>query len=463
MTRPDLMTVPICTALLLAAGGAAARAQVRLPAGAALVAAASPAAPATPPPVTLTLDEAIARGLAASHGLAALDATQAAAVSAAAGQAAARKPLVSLQAGYQRTSHVDAFGLSVPGRGFQVIYPDIPDNYLTRLDVQWPIYSGGRVSALERAARAEAGASGDDVATAREDLRLAITRAFWALVTARDAVQVVAQAHRRMEAHLKDVRNQFAVGLLPPNDVSAAEAQEARQRMLLIQAGNQRDVAAAALRQLLGLAPDTPVELQASLAPPPSPGPAAALVATALRHRPERQALVQQVKAAEAREAAAGAGHRPTVAVSGGVDYARPNPRIFPRALAWNESWDVGVNVSWPLWDAGRTGASVAQASAGVRAAEQRLAEFDSILDADVRERALAVDSSRAAITAADEAVRSAADARRVVEHRFKAGVATSTDVLDAQAALLQAELDRTEAIADARLAQAQLERVIGR
>ena len=45
----------------------------------------------------------------------------------------------------------------------KVIYPDIPDNFRTRLDFQWPIYTFGRVDALERAAQAEAGASGLDL------------------------------------------------------------------------------------------------------------------------------------------------------------------------------------------------------------------------------------------------------------------------------------------------------------
>ena len=49
---------------------------------------------------------------------------------------------------------------------------------------------------------------------------------------------------------------------------------------------------------------------------------------------------------------------------------------------------------------------------------------------------------------AAADGVRSAAEARRVVAERFAVGVATSTEVLDAQLALLQAELDRTRALA---------------
>ena len=56
----------------------------------------------------------------------------------------------------------------------------MPDNFRTRLDLQWLIYTGGRLDALERAARAERQASGEDLAAARADLRLEITRAFWA-------------------------------------------------------------------------------------------------------------------------------------------------------------------------------------------------------------------------------------------------------------------------------------------
>jgi outer membrane protein TolC len=58
--------------------------------------------------------------------------------------------------------------------------------------------------------------------------------------------------------------------------------------------------------------------------------------------------------------------------------------------------------------------------------------------------------------------VRAATDAERVVGERYRAGVATPTDVLDAQVARLQAELDRTKAVADARLAAARLARATG-
>jgi len=412
----------------------------------------------------LTLADAISQGLAASHRLAEASAREDATRAAADGRVAAMRPLVSLLAGYTRTNHVDEFGIAGPGGALRVIYPDVPDNYRTRLDLQWPIYTSGRLQATARAAKAELTAAGKDVEAARADLRLEITRAYWALLTAREAVRVVDEALKQITEHLRDVRNRFQVGLVPPSDVLSVEAQRSGEEVLLIDARNLQELAAADLRRLIGADPDTPLELDAALGEvPPAPPPAVGLVAEARSARPERQALTSRIAGAAERQTAARAASRPVIALAGGLDYARPNPRIFPRSPEWNESWDAGVNFSWPLWDGGRVRADVAEAAANHRAVEQRLQEFDSVLEVEVRQRRLDLESARAAIAAGGDAVRSATEARRVVAERYRAGVATNTEVLDAQQQLLQVELQRTRALANAQLAAARLQRALGR
>jgi outer membrane protein TolC len=345
-----------------------------------------------------------------------------------------------------------------------VLYPDVPDNYHSRLDLQWPIYTGGQTNALERAAQADAAAAGADVSVAQSDLRLEVARAFWAVVTARASVDVLEQGIARSQAHVADVKQRFDAGLVPPNEIASAEAQESRARMLAIEARNQRDVSSAELARLVGLEPGQVVEPAGSLesandrAITVDP-----LVAEARASRQERRALESRLDAADQLRNAAAAGRRPSIAIAGGVDYARPNPKIFPRADRSDDSWDAGINVRWPLWDGGRTAANVAQAAGGAEAARQRLAEFDSVLPVEVRQRALEVESGRAAIAAAADAVRAAAEARRVVAERYRAGVIPQIEVQDAEFALLQAELDRTRALANLRVAEARLARAVGR
>jgi outer membrane protein TolC len=429
-----------------------------------LLACATGASAQDAPVVRLTLEEAQARAIDASHRLAEGRARQTVADAAVAARDAADRPLLAALGGYTRTNHVLEFVVPSPTGAARVLYPDVPDNYRTRIDLQWPIYNGGRTDALERAARSEAAAVTADVAVTRADLKLEVARAFWALVTARATVGVLEQSLSRAQANVGDVRARLGAGLIPPNEVASATAQESRQRMLLIEARNQRDVTQADLARLIAADPAQAVEPAATLdLPAPGTEDLAALIADARRSRDERTAMQRRVDAAADQRAAAAAGRRPTIALAGGVDYARPNPRIFPRTDRWDDSWDAGVNVSWSLWDGGRTSAEIAQAEGQTEAARQRLAEFDSVLAVDVRQRLLDVQSSRAAVAAAEDTVTAATEARRVVGERYRTGVIAQGDVLDADIVLLQAELDRTRALANVRLAEARLARATGR
>src|SRR5690349_15990649 len=168
--------------------------------------------------IRLSVADAIARGFENSHRLAEARAREAGAKAAAETADLQRKPTLGANASYSRTNHVTEFSFPQPNGTRLVVYPDIPDNFMSRLSFQWPIYTSGRVDALERAALAEAQAAGADIETARADLRLEITRAYWAAVTAREAERVLEESQVRAEAQLKDARQRFDVGLIPPNE-----------------------------------------------------------------------------------------------------------------------------------------------------------------------------------------------------------------------------------------------------
>ena len=450
MTRISISALVLVTCL---AGAARAQAQDK-PEG---------LSPHPPAAIRLTLDEAIARGFETSHRLAEIRAREQGAQAAVRGAQVADKPLVSATAGYTRTNHVPEFGFLQPSGNRVVVYPDIPDNVVTRVAFQWPIYTSGRADALERVASAEAQAIAADIETARADLRLEIVRAYWAVATAREAVRVLEEAATRADAQVNDSKRRFEVGLIPPNEVSSLEAQRSRERAQLIEASNFRESTLIDLRRLIGVDPSTVIDLVDRLDAPNPSNPSNPVTEPAVTQRPELMALALRLGGLKARQQAAMTGNKPTIGLGGGVDYGNPNPRIFPRKGEWQESWDVSVTVSWTFWDSGRTKAQVAEAEAAVAATRERIAELDSLVAAEVRQRQLDIDSTAAMVRAASDAVVSAAEARRVIADRFNAGVATSTDVLVAQVALLESELARTRAFANVRLAEARLHRALGK
>lgn len=434
-------------------------------------------ADAQPASILLTLQDAVSRAMEASHRLAESRARKAGADATVRVRHAAAGPTATASASYTRTNHVDEFGFPQPDGSLRIFYPDVPDNVVTRIGGQWPIYTAGRTDALERAAEAEASAAGADIETARADLRLEVTRAYWAVATAEEAVRVLEATVARADAQVADAQARLDVGLVPPSDVLTFEAQRSRDQLDLIEAVNLRESALVDLRRLVGADPAADIELvdrldSAQMFPdvtgtvpvtPENAAVSANLISEALKQRPERQALAYRIDGAEERVRAAGAGNKPTIALAGGFDVANPNPKIFPREESWQSSWDVGVNVSWTLFDSGRTNAEAAEARAAVIAVEERLKDLDTLVAAEVRQRILDLRSSLAAVRTADAGIKSAAEARRVLGDRLAAGVATSTDVLVAQAQLLTAELARARALANVRLAEARLQRALAR
>ena len=85
----------------------------------------------------LTLEEAQARALDVSHRLAEGRARESAALAVADARAAADHPLVAVSAGYTRTNHVDPFVVPSSVGPPRLLYPDVPSNYRSRLDLRY--------------------------------------------------------------------------------------------------------------------------------------------------------------------------------------------------------------------------------------------------------------------------------------------------------------------------------------
>jgi outer membrane protein TolC len=123
----------------------------------------------------------------------------------------------------------------------------------------------------------------------------------------------------------------------------------------------------------------------------------------------------------------------------------------------------VGIQVSMKVFDGGRTSASVARAQASVEALRQRLDDLERHIRLEVTSAHLEMRTAHLATRVADGALAAGTESQRVSADRYREGVIPSSELLDAEIALLDAGLERTQALADARLATAELDRAVGR
>jgi len=423
----------------------------------------------------LSLEGAISAGLEASP---ALHASRMKADSSAAKTqefVAGRLPSLKFGGGYTRLSVVPPFEVSLPISPNPIV---VSQNYFNswnlRLSVQQPLFTGFRLEAGTESARMLERSAGLDLEKDRSEFILAVKNAYWGLAKAREFAAVIEENIRQVREHLKDVRAFFDQGLLTKNEVLRTELQLSNAELLAIDARNSVEVARTSLNSLIGFPIATDIELTTSAeslasripdAEKDAGGEAAApsLLETALAGRPELKSAEFRIKASEAGLKAARAGWYPQVALAGNFYYLRPNPRLMPARDKFYGTWDVGIAVSFDIWNWGLTKSQTEQARAQLAQARDARQLLEDQAALEVTQTRLALSQAREKIRVAGEAVVQAEENLRLTRDRFKQGVALNTEVLDADVFLLQARMVRTQAAIDLVLAQARFEKALGR
>src|ERR1700674_96363 len=389
----------------------------------------------------LTLGEALSRARDASAHLAELRSLAAAAGAGLTGARAERLPRIDASASYTRQSDVPELRFTIPGLGTETVFPNIPDNYRGHLGLELPLYTSGRIANAVTANAQQLTAANQDLQQGRADVEQETATAYWSLVTARDSERVPAESLADYDAHLKESRDRRDVGMAASNEVLAVQVQREQAELARLQAASSAAVANANLLRLLDLPPGTRIELVEPLAEP-EPSPPAPIAAAR-----------SPTAAGRASAAATRSSLWPQANLSAGYDYANPNLRILPLEPRWKSSWSVGAVISLSLFDGGRIAAAAAQIDAQADALGHRLEDLERRVRLEVTQRLLELATARQAAGVAGGNLDAARENVRVARDRYHAGVIPSSELLDAETALLRAGLTCPTALPQVRVA----------
>jgi outer membrane protein TolC len=418
----------------------------------------------------LTLQEAIAIGRQSSRIIQLAHAgTQQA--EARVGEAeSALLPSLQLVAGYQRLQDgtFRLYGIDLPGL---TPPPVVPDNITLRVGVQQPLFTGFRLQHQARAAELRADAALLDEQTTLQDVELAIASSYWSLYQMLRVEEAVNENVTRLRSYREDTQRLVEAGLATRNDALKVEVQLQNALVAQIDARNDVVLARMKLNNAMGRPLSTPVT---PITEPRDTSAADSLMAlVALRQdsvlarqahrlRSDLQASAVLAEAARSSASATRGGYWPQVQLYANYSYLHPNQRYQPVIPEFLGSWDVGVNLSFDLWNWGRTTHQAEQADAGVRLAEESLALLRDEVTLDVHRAALTLRRSQEKLGVAELGLQQAEENRRMAADRYREGLATSTDLLDAEAALVQARANLTGAQVEYALAKSRLERAMG-
>jgi len=419
-------------------------------------------AESTPSPDRLTLDQAIALALQSHPSILAARGTARVQEARVGETKSDFYPHLDITSSYRRAtanfapssqtgSSLNEIGASQPSNSNQAF-----NNYSASLSLQQRIFDFGKTGAAVEAARESLLASRYDIEATRGNVVLNVKIAYFGLLGARHLVRVNEETVQQFEQHLQQAQGFYNIGTRPKFDVTKAEVDLTNARLNLIQSRNAAEVARITLANAIGL-PDRPIgDLEELLDFKKVEISEAEAQEEALRRRPELLSSAANRRAGEASIRSAQRNFFPVL--SGIADYTYKGQQ-FP--LVWN--WDVGLNLSFPLFSGYLLKSQLAEARANLTTIEANQESLRQNILLEVRQSYLNLVEAGERVRLSELVVRQAEENLALANGRFQAGVATSVERTDAQVSLTNAKTSQIQALYDYKVDEARLEKAMGR
>jgi outer membrane protein TolC len=367
-----------------------------------------------------------------------------------------------LQGSYTRTQDRGPTTITIPGPPPVTITlpPPSPNVYDARLVLQYPLASGGRVEA--QVALAEANLRGAVATLERitQQIVFGVRQAYFSLLLAQAGLQTADRGAAQANENLRVAKARVVAGVSPRFDEVQAEVAVATARQAQVRARSGVAQAAQALNALLNLPLETPLTLTEPLAILPVESPLERLLARALEIRPELVEIRARQAAARAAMQVAESGGRLNLGLSGVYDYS--NTGAFGPGTDLSSTWSITLAATLTVSDGGLTKERITEARQRLDQLKAAEAQQRQAIELDMRQAYLNLQSASEELVGADALLAQAAEALRLANVRFAAGVGTSLEVLSAQASSSQAETAKAQTQFTYSVARAALERATG-
>jgi outer membrane protein TolC len=358
-------------------------------------------------------------------------------------------PQIRLSSAYTATNDpLNVFGMKLKERvvtaaDFNPAVLNEPDRftqYSTRLEIQQPLINldgfWGRAAAVSAA-----DAMAYKEARTEHYLAFRVKMAYFQLVLARASRGVAASALAAAEANAKQSRDYLDQGLINKSDELFAEVRLLDARSRDMEAANAVRSAEGALRMLLGAPAGMEIVPTDSLAAPGDP-PAPVSADDVNANRSDMLAMRRGVDAAEGILRMRELKLLPSLNAFGSYDLN--DQKLLGRA---GKGWTIGAIVQWDIFPGFGNVAEIQKAGAE---AERARTEFDRQRAQNANDLAdayRALELSRGRLALAEEGARQSAENYRILSERYATGIGKTTDLLNAEAGLANARMERLQTL----------------
>ncbi len=321
-----------------------------------------------------------------------------------------------------------------------------------------PIFHGGLIPAYQLQ-KENLKASQNSFEAVQNDLIMEVKKAYFQVLETEKIKQIAEEAVTQVKAHLNVVEAYFKEGMVSEVEVLRARVALANARQNLINADNAVELAKSLFNSLLNRNLGQEVMLQDVLYFEDYNVALPSAISQAINSRPEIKEMKNRLNISSGGVSIARSFFFPQISLIGKWD--KMKGAEFP-IDEWQESWSAVLLVEMDIWDWGENLNGVRKANAQLEQMKSSFTLLKNSVELEVRQAYFNLIASKEKIKLQKETVKEAEKNFRDTSLRFKEGMSTNTDVLDAQTLLSQARMNYYQAFYDYNIAVSALERAVG-
>ncbi len=335
------------------------------------------------------------------------------------------------------------------------------DIFSANIVLSQAIFTGGRITNEIKAAKLLRQAAGHQLARTRNELIFNISSVFYEILAQRQVIESIKFSRKTLNEHLKQINNLIAQKKAARVDRLRTEVRIADVVQQLTSARNILSIENRVLANLMGVSGEkktfTP-KGKLSLESEPG-GNVNMMIKKAFQQRKDYMAARAVLNAEAKKLDAARAGHWPSISLQGayGERWAQ-NPSEHPRGTDDSEdTGQIGILVNLPVFEGGKIDAKIHEERARLATLQDQLRTLELNIRLDVETARLNMDNAKKRINTTEKAIAQAKETLRIEKIKYNNGKGSITDVLDAQAAMLDSQTNYYRALADHNIALAQM------
>jgi outer membrane protein len=418
-------------------------------------------------PIELTLEKAISLALSQNRDVLIADQERFKAESQVREARSGAFPQVMVSGSYARNIKLPVMFLA-PGTAFNPgtstqTFPIGSDNsYQMGASIAQPLYSKKVGVALEIADTYHE-YSEEAYRGAAQDAVLAVKKAFYGVMLAQKLAEANRQGLDVAKANFDNVQSLYKYGKASEFDLLRAEVQLANTEPLVISAENNLVLAGNALKNILALSQETPIIVSGEFGYEAIPAEISeAAKRNALSANPMIAGLSLQESMLEKNIQIERASNFPTVSLIGAYQWQTQDNTFNFNNYQWAKILNVGIQLSYPLFDGFRTSARVDEASVDRQKVYYARLKAEEGLKIQIKSAELKMTEALKRIEGQEKNIAQAEKAVRIAQSRFKNGVGTQFDLLDTQVAMTRTRTNYAQAIYDYLVAKADWQYAVG-